>query len=81
MTVDKLSISMDPSLGADVRESARQAGQTLSAWVAEAAAARLRRDALDAFFTHWEREQGAFTEEEMARARADLGLDRTSVPR
>ncbi len=81
MTADKMSISMDGAIGADVRSSARRAGLSLSAWVTEAAAARLRQEALVAFFADYERVHGAFTEEELAKARTDLGLDRTSVRR
>jgi len=40
--VDKMSISMDPQLGDDVRAAAERAGMSVSAWLAEATAARRR---------------------------------------
>ncbi|MEX1021531.1 MAG: hypothetical protein WD058_00150 [Dehalococcoidia bacterium] len=65
---DKISISLPSTLGDNIREAARDAGVPLSAWVAEAAAARLRLEAFDAFFEQWERDHGPLTGEEIARA-------------
>jgi hypothetical protein len=73
MKVEKMSISMDPELGDDVRAAAQRAGTSVSAWVAEAAAARLRRQALGDFLASWQDEHGEITTEELARARAELG--------
>jgi len=74
MKVDKLSVSFDPDLGDAVRAAARRSGRGLSGWLAEAAAARLRAEALAKFLDDWEAEHGEFTAEELARAAADLGL-------
>ena len=74
MTVDKLSISMEKSLAAEVRESAEKAGQGLSAWLSEAAAARLRAQALAGFLDDWESEHGVLTADELARAELEMGL-------
>jgi hypothetical protein len=71
--VDKLSISMDPQLGDDIRSAAATAGVSVSAWLVEAAAARLRRQALADFLSDWQAKHGAITSEELAKARADLG--------
>jgi hypothetical protein len=83
----KMSISLAPELGEAVREAAAEAGTTLSEWLADAAESKLRAEAdedrevkrrmagLDAFLVEWQAEHGAFTEEEMARARHELGLD------
>ena len=73
MKVDKLSISMDPQLGDDVRLAAERAGVSVSAWLAEAAAARLRKQALAEFLSDWQAKHGKITPEELARARAELG--------
>lgn len=52
MGVEKLSVSFDTELAAVVREAAAERGVGVSAWLAEAAQARVRqralRDALDA---------------------------------
>jgi hypothetical protein len=74
MKVDKLSISFDPDLGAAVRSAAAQAGQPVSSWLAEAAASKLRAEALAEFLAGWEAEHGVLTAEEVARAERELGL-------
>lgn len=73
MKVEKMSISMDPRLGDDVRAAATRAGVSLSAWLARAAAARLRQEALAELLADWQAEHGPITVEELARARAELG--------
>jgi len=81
----KMSVSLAPELDHAVREAAGRAGMSLSAWLAQAAEAKLRQDrdgrileqaaqerrseALRAYLDEWQAEHGAFTEEEMARAR------------
>lgn len=74
MKVDKLSISFEPELGDAVRSAAAQAGKPVSAWLAEAAASKLRADALAEFLASWETEHGVLAAEEIARAEAELGL-------
>lgn len=74
MKVDKLSISFGAELGDAVRSAAAQAGRPLSSWLAEAAEAKLRRDALGAFLDQWETEHGPLTKGELARAERELGL-------
>jgi hypothetical protein len=74
MKVDKLSISFEPELGDAVRSAAAQAGKPVSSWLAEAAASKLRADALAEFLANWETEHGALTAEEIARAERELGL-------
>ncbi len=72
--VDKLSVSFDPDLGDEVRAAAKRSGGGLSGWLAEAAAARLRAEALAEFLDTWESEHGALTAEDLARATTELGL-------
>ncbi len=74
MRVDKMSISLDPALGDAVRRAARRDDSGLSAWLADAAKAKLRAEALGAFLDAWEREHGALTAEELRSAEAELGL-------
>lgn len=74
MKVDKLSISFEPELGDAVRAAAAQAGQPVSSWLAEAAASKLRAEALADFLAGWESEHGVLTPEEIARAERELGL-------
>jgi hypothetical protein len=71
--VDKMSISMDPQLGDDIRLAAERAGVSVSAWLADAAAARVRKQALADFLSDWQAKHGRITATELARARAELG--------
>jgi hypothetical protein len=73
MAVDKMSVSLAPSLSSAVRDAAEQSGETLSGWLADAAQTKLRARALDEFFDIWESENGAITEEELRDAAARLG--------
>jgi hypothetical protein len=74
MKVDKLSVSFAPDLGDAVRDAARQGGSSLSAWLADAAAAKLRAQALADYLGEWEREHGELTPAELDKAAADLRL-------
>jgi hypothetical protein len=72
--VDKLSVSFEPDLGDAVRSAAAEAGKPVSTWLAEAAASKLRAEALAAFLADWEESHGALTVQEVARAERALGL-------
>jgi hypothetical protein len=74
MKVDKMSISFDPELGDAVRAAAAETGKPLSSWLAEAAASKLRADALTRFLEDWQAEHGALTAAEIAKAEQELGL-------
>ena len=69
-----MSVSFEATLGNETRRTAREDSDGLSSWPAEAAARKLRADALREFLDEWEAEFGAVTSEELARAEADLGL-------
>jgi hypothetical protein len=87
----ELSVTFAPELGEAVRAAAEQAGLSLSDWMAKAAEAKIqadwearvieeaeqkrRHEGLREFLDDWQAEHGAFTEEEMARARRDLGIE------
>jgi len=72
--VDKLSVSFDPDLGDAIRRAAKRSGRGLSGWLAEAAAAKLRAEALADYLDSWEAEHGPLSIEELARAARDLSL-------
>ena len=74
MKVDKMSISIDPDLGDRVRAAAERAGKPLSGWLAEAAAAKLRAEALTEYLEDFERRRGPLSPEEIRSARSELGL-------
>jgi hypothetical protein len=77
MNVDRFSITMEPALGSAVRAAAERAGKSVSSWLAEAAAERLRNDLLGKALDAWEQEQGPFSEVELDQAAAALGLGRS----
>jgi hypothetical protein len=72
--VDKMCIFLDPELGDAVRSAAAQEGQPVSSWLAEAAASKLRAEALAQFIAGWEAEHGVLTAEEVGRAEREFGL-------
>ena len=74
MKVDKISISFEAGLGDQVRDAARKSGTGLSSWLAGAAAARLRSEALEVFLDAWEKKYGTLTAAELSRAEHELGV-------
>jgi hypothetical protein len=80
MKVDKLSVSFDPDLGDAVRDAAKRGGRGLSGWLAEAAQAKLRSEALGDFLDGWEAEHGVLGGDQLAAAAAELRLDVPSAP-
>jgi hypothetical protein len=76
--VDRFSVTMEPDLGAAVRDAAERAGMSVSGWLAQAAADRLRNDLLGAALDVWEAEDGPFGDEELDAAAATLGIARGS---
>jgi hypothetical protein len=81
MQVDRFSTTMDPDLGAAVRQAAARSGMSVSAWLARAAADRLRNELLGVAVEAWEAESGPFSDEELNAAAASMGVERnTSRP-
>jgi hypothetical protein len=76
MSVDRLSITLDPRLGTAARKAARRAKVSLSTWIAEATADRVRNELLGDALDRWEAEDGAPTQAELDRAAEALGLTR-----
>jgi hypothetical protein len=81
MHVDRLSITLDPRLGLAARRAAKRAKMSLSAWIAEATADRVRNEALGQALDEWEAEQGTFTSQELTAAAQALGLIRKPAGR
>ncbi len=74
MQVDRLSITMEPKLGAAARRAAKRAGMSISAWIADATADRVRNEALGRALDEWEADEGAFTPAELSSAAQALGF-------
>lgn len=72
--VDRFSVTMPPEVGEGVRRAAARRGTSVSTWLAEAAADKLRNELLGAALDQWEREDGPFSPDELDQAAARLGL-------
>ena len=68
MGVEKMSVSFDLELGDAIRSSANDAGQSVSAWLAEAARDRLRLEAQGQAVGYWEQQFGHLSDTEIAEA-------------
>lgn len=68
MGVEKMSVSFDLELGRAIRQSAEENAQSVSSWLAGAAADRLRREALGDAVRSWEDTYGPLTDPELAAA-------------
>lgn len=66
MAVRKITISLDPELADQVATGAAAEGETTSAWIADALAAKLRRKALRSYLDWADVEFGPIPEEELA---------------
>jgi hypothetical protein len=71
--VDRFSVTMPPELGNAVRDAAAREGTSVSSWMSEAAADRLRNELLGAALDAWEAADGPFTDEELNTAANALG--------
>jgi hypothetical protein len=83
MPVKRISITMDRDLSQAVRNSAARGHTTVSAWLAKAAADRLRTDPLrtdllGGALNAWEVEFGAFSSDELDQAGRVLGVNRSN---
>ena len=65
---------MPPDLGEGVRQAAARQGTSVSTWLSDAAADRLRNELLGAALDQWEAEDGSFTQAELDEAASRLGL-------
>lgn len=61
-SADRVSLTVAPEIGSAVRQAAAERGVSVSAWLADAAADRLRNELLGKALDAWEAEDGAFTD-------------------
>jgi len=64
---------MPPDLGKGVRQAAARQGTSVSTWLTEAAADKLRNELLGEALDQWEAEDGSFTADELTEAASRLG--------
>lgn len=70
MAAVKLSVTVERAVAEGARAAAADGGESLSAYITEAVARRLRQDALRSAVQAFQEMHGSFTAEERARARA-----------
>lgn len=70
MAVEKFAVSFPPELLAQIRSDAETHGESLSGWLLDAAARKLRAIAARAALESFEAQHGEISEEELAEVRA-----------
>jgi hypothetical protein len=68
----KLAITVDPKVHEEILAEASREGVSVSAWITGAAREALQRRAGLAAIADWEKQHGAFREEEMDQARRSV---------
>ena len=68
--VDRLSLAPSGEIGAMIRTAAAEAGDSVSAWLTEAARMRLRNQVLGQTLAEWFGEDGYPSEEQISAAEA-----------
>lgn len=74
--VDRFSVTMAPEIGTAVRQAAAREGTSVSTWLSQAAAHRLRNDLLGVALDLWEAEDGPFGDDELDSAASALRATR-----
>jgi hypothetical protein len=69
MATERLAISLDPALSDEIRSCAEASGDTISAWLADAARRKIRAVAARAALADYEAEFGVISEEEVEQMR------------
>jgi hypothetical protein len=62
-----VTISLDPELYAAVKADTERKGTSVSSWLSDAAAEKLRQQAWDEYMAAYQAEHGEFTEDELGR--------------
>jgi hypothetical protein len=68
----KLAITVDPKVHEKILAEAAREGVSVSAWITSAAREVLQRRAGLAAIAEWEKQHGAFSDEEMDKARRSV---------
>jgi hypothetical protein len=74
-----VTISLDPELYAAIKADTERKETSVSSWVADAAAEKLRQQAWDEYMAAYEEEHGPITYEDVERAHRDTFVERTEM--
>jgi hypothetical protein len=79
VSVRKVTISLDPDLYAAAKADAERMGMSLSSWMSEATAEKLRQQAWDEYMASYEAEHGEITQDDVDRAHRETLVERTDM--
>ena len=79
VSVRKVTISLDPDLYAAAKANAESKGMSVSSWMSEAAAEKLRQQAWDEYMAAYQAEFGEITQEGVDRAHRETLAYRTGM--
>lgn len=74
-----MTISLDPELYAAVKSDTERKGTSVSSWLSDAAAEKLRQQAWDEYMASYEAEYGEITQDEVDRAHRETLVERTDM--
>jgi hypothetical protein len=77
--VRKATISLDPELHAAIKADAERKGMSVSSWMSEAAAEKLRQQAWDEYMAAYQAEHGEITQADVDRAHRETLVERTDM--
>jgi hypothetical protein len=81
VSVHKVTISLDPDLYAAAKADAERKGTSVSSWMSDAAAEKLRQQAWDEYMASYEDEFGEITQADVDRAHRETLVERTEMRR
>jgi hypothetical protein len=74
-----VTISLDPELYAAVKADAESKGASVSSWVSDAVADKLRQQAWDEYMATYEAEFGEISQADVDRAHRETFVERTDM--
>lgn len=74
-----MTISLDPELYAAIKADAERKGTSVSSWMSEAAAEKLRQQAWDEYMAAYQAEHGEITQADVDRAHRETLVERTDM--
>jgi hypothetical protein len=79
VSVRKVTISLDPDLYAAAKADAERKGMSVSSWMSDAAAEKLRQQAWDEYMASYEAEHGEITQADVEQAHRETLVERTDM--
>jgi hypothetical protein len=74
-----VTISLDPELYAAIKADAERKGTSVSSWMSEAAAEKLRQQAWDEYMAAYQADHGEITQADVDRAHRETLVERADM--